>query len=165
MDSLDIKILKALQASGRKKNVELARDLGVAPSTMLERVRNLEERGLVQGYRAIINPEMLDLNVQAFISVIINRHEADYIRKFEEAVQQISYIRACYHLTGRFDYLLHVAARDLNHLGELIKSSITSLPVFGKLETFLVFSEVKPDKGWPIEEDILLRTDNKGRKK
>ncbi|RLC20730.1 MAG: Lrp/AsnC family transcriptional regulator [Deltaproteobacteria bacterium] len=165
MDSLDIKILKALQASGRKKNVELARDLGVAPSTMLERVRNLEERGLVQGYRAIINPEMLDLNVQAFISVIINRHEADYIRKFEEAVQQISYIRACYHLTGRFDYLLHVAARDLKHLGELIKSSITSLPVFGKLETFLVFSEVKPDKGWPIEEDLLLRTDSKGRKK
>ncbi|MCP4113639.1 MAG: Lrp/AsnC family transcriptional regulator [Desulfobacteraceae bacterium] len=153
MDNLDIKILKALQNSGRKKNTDLARDLGVAPSTMLERVRKLEEQGMIKGYRAIIDPEKLGLSVQAFISVILDRHETDCIRNFEEGIQGISCVKACYHLTGRFDYLLHVAVRDLNQLGELVKTRIASLPGFGKSETFLVFSEIKADQGWPIDND------------
>ncbi len=151
MDNLDIKILKALQDSGRKKNTDLARDLGVAPSTMLERVRRLEEQGMLKGYRAIIDPEKLGLSVQAFISVILDRHETDCIRNFEEGIRRISCVKACYHLTGRFDYLLHVVVRDLNQLGELVKTRIASLPGFGKSETFLVFSEIKADQGWPIE--------------
>jgi len=57
MDELDQIILKALQASGRKKNTDLARELGVAPSTMLERVRRLEYSGIVKGYRATIDPK------------------------------------------------------------------------------------------------------------
>ena len=153
MDSLDLKILKALQSSARKKNVELARDLGVAPSTMLERVRSLEERGLILGYRAMLNPEMLDLNVQAFISVALDRHESDVIRQFEEGIRNMPCVRACYHLAGRFDYLLHVAVHDLKQLGQLVKTGFASLPAFGKSETFLVFSEVKPDIGLPIDVD------------
>ena len=155
MDELDKKILKALQTEARKKNAELARELGVAPSTMLERVRRLEEGGVVQGYRATLDPKKLGLSVQAFITVTLYQHEAGDIRKFEKGVRRIPYIRACYHLTGRFDYLLHVAARDINQLGDLIKTQIASLPSFGKSETFLAFSEVKPDGGWPIEDDLF----------
>jgi len=162
MDELDQKILKALQASGRKKNADLARELGVAPSTMLERVRRLEDSGIVKGYRATIDPKMLGLNIQAFISVSLYRHDAENIRKFEEGVRRIHYVRACYHLTGRFDYLLHVAARDLTQLGALIKNEIASLPSFGKSETFLAFSEIKPDRGWPIEDDLFFSSDEKG---
>ena len=154
MDDLDKKILKALQNNGRKKNAELARELNVSPSTMLDRVRRIEENGIVRGYRAIIDPNRLGLTVQAFISVSLDRHVADYIRKFEEAIHIIPYIKACYHLTGRFDYLLHVAVRDLNQLGDLVKHSIASIPSIGKTETFLVFSEIKPDAGWPIEENV-----------
>jgi len=62
MDLLDLKILKALQSSGRKKNAELARELGTAPSTMMERIRRLEESGVLQGYRASIDPKKLGLD-------------------------------------------------------------------------------------------------------
>jgi Lrp/AsnC family leucine-responsive transcriptional regulator len=109
MDLLDSKILKALQASGRKKNAELARELGVAPSTMMERIRRLEESGVLQGYRASIDPQKLGVNIQAFISVTLSRHETEVIRQFEESIRKMPHIRACYHLTGRFDYLLHVS--------------------------------------------------------
>lgn len=154
MDDLDRGILVALQANAREKNVELARKLGVAPSTVLERVRRLEEHGLIQSYRGMINPAKLGLAIQAFVAVSLDRHEVDTIRKFEEGIQRISHVRVCYHLTGRFDYLLHVAARDLEQLGELIKNWIASIPGIGKVETFVIYSEVKPDEGWPIGEDL-----------
>jgi Lrp/AsnC family leucine-responsive transcriptional regulator len=158
MDDLDKNILLALQNSARKKNADLARELGVAPSTMLERVRRLEERGLVKGYRAMIDPRALGLKVQGFIAITLDQHQVGNIKSFEEGIQRIPFLRACYHLTGRFDYLLHMAVRDLDELGDLIKAHIASLPGVAKSETFLVLSEVKADGGWPIEDKLFNGT-------
>ena len=155
MDLLDLKILKALQTRGRMKNAELARELRVAPSTMMERIRRLEESGVLQGYRASIDPKKMGLNVQAFISVTLSRHETEVIRQFEDSIRKTPHIRACYHLSGRFDYLLHVFVADLDQLGKLVKERIAALPGFGKSETFLVFSEIKSDNGLPVSEDLL----------
>jgi len=152
MDKLNFKILRALQTNARKSNIELARKFNVAPSTMLERIRQLEKRGIVCGYRAIIDPTTLGLNIQGFVSVTLDRHDVDCIRKFEKGVQKILFVRGCYHVTGRFDYLLHVDAHSLSHLRELVKEKIASIKGIGKIETFLVFSEVKSEEGWPIEE-------------
>jgi DNA-binding Lrp family transcriptional regulator len=157
MDDLDRRILLALQTNARQKNVELARELTIAPSTVLERIRRLEENGLIQGYRGIINPIQLGFKIQAIVSVSLDRHEVDTIRKFEQGIQQISHVRACYHLTGRFDYLLHVTARDQEQLGDLIKNWIASIPGIGKVETSLILSEVKPDGGWPIGKDLSIK--------
>ncbi len=157
MDEVDLRILQALQSSARVKNAEIARELGMAPSTMLERIRRLEERGLVRGYRAIIEPRNVGLSIQAFIVVTLDRHDVDVIEKFETGIQEVPHVRACYHLTGRFDYLLHVAVEDLNRLGQLVKADIASIPGVGKSETFLIFSEIKPDEGWPIGDLINER--------
>lgn len=139
-----------LQGNARAKNIDMARELGVAQSTVLERVRRLEEQGLIRGYRAIIDPEKLGLTIQAFVSVTMQRHEAETIREFEEGVRKLHGVRACYHLTGRFDYLLHVAVKDLEDLGKLVKTEIAALDGYGKSETFVIFSEIKPDEGVPI---------------
>ena len=154
MDDLDKKILKTLQANARQKNVELARELGIAPSTALERVRRLEEQGLIQGYRGVVDPAGLGLTIQAFVAVSLDRHEVDTIRQFEEGIQRVPQARVCYHMAGRFDYLLLVAAADLEQLGELIKERIASIPGIGRVETFPIYSEVKPDQGWPIGQDL-----------
>jgi Lrp/AsnC family leucine-responsive transcriptional regulator len=151
MDDLDRRIVAALQANGRKSNAELARELGVAASTMLERLRRLEERHIIDGYRATVDPVALGLTVQGFICVTLDRHDVGYIQQFEQEIVGIPAVRACYHTTGRFDYMLHVAARDLTHLGELVKEQIAGITGIGKAETFLVLSEVKPDSGWPVE--------------
>ncbi len=157
MDNLDRKILLALQSNARKKNVELARELEIAPSTVLERIRRLEENGFIQSYRGVINPTKLGFKIQAIVTVSLDRHEVDVIRKFEQGIQQISHVRSCYHLTGRFDYLLHVTARDQEQLGYLIKNWIASIPGIGKVETSLVLSEVKPDEGLPIGKDLAIK--------
>jgi len=153
MDKLDKRTLKALQKNGRKSNADLARELQVAPSTMLERTRRLEEKGIIAGYKAEVSPEALGFGVQAYISVSLEHHDVEDIKKFESDIQVVDNVRACYHITGRFDYLLYVCANDLNHLGELIKTKIASITGIGKAETFLVLSETKKDQGWPISED------------
>jgi Lrp/AsnC family leucine-responsive transcriptional regulator len=152
MDKLDRNILLALQKDARVKNADLARQLGVAPSTMLERVRRLEERGYLNGFKAIVNPEKLGLDVQALISVSLGQHSTQTIRPFEQAVKSIPNIMTCYHVTGRFDYILQVVAKNLKELGLLVKEQIASLPGVGKTETFLVFSEIKNDNGYPLDE-------------
>lgn len=152
IDALDRKILKALQLDARRKNADLAKDLGVAPSTMLERVRRLENRGYIQSFRAIVNPEKLGFAVQALVSVSLTQHTTGTIRPFENAVKAIPYVLVCYHVTGRFDYIIHVVAKNLNHLGILVKEHIAAIEGVGRTETFLVFSEIKTDQGYPLDE-------------
>lgn len=149
-DDLDRRILKILQGNARKKATEIAKELGVAQSTLVERIRRLEEQGVITAYQTRVNPELVGLHVQAFISVTLNHHAAGNIHDFEEGIRSLPHIRACYHVTGRFDYVLHVAAADLKELGELVKTQIASLPAFGTSETYVVFSETKPDGGWPL---------------
>ncbi len=151
MDDLDLNILRALQNDGRRKNADLAREFGVAPSTMLERINRLEAKGHLQGYRAIVDPKSVGLRVQSFVAVSFVQLIADQIKNFERCVQALSNVRACYHVSGGFDYILHVMAIDLEHLGKLVKEQIAAIPGVGRTETFLVFSEIKADQGCPIE--------------
>jgi len=154
MDQTDLSILDALQQNARKKKSVLARELDMPATTLQERIRRLEKKGVIEGYRAAVNAEKLGLGVQAFIAVSLRHHESNSIRQFEKGIAGVPCIRSCYHLSGRFDYMLHVTVKDLNALGNLVKTEITTLPDFGKCETFLIFSEVQSNQGLPvIQED------------
>ena len=152
MDHTDRQILAVLQTRARIKKSELARELSIPATTLQERIRRLEEGGFIKDYRAIIDPEKLGFSIQAFVAISLDRHESSNIRDFEKNIKTIPNIKACYHLSGRFDYLLHVMARDLEELGELVKVRITSLPDFGRCETYLVFSEIESSGTWPLLE-------------
>ncbi|MCP4606980.1 MAG: Lrp/AsnC family transcriptional regulator [Proteobacteria bacterium] len=148
MDSLDRKIVELLQKQGRVTNVEMARMNDVAPSSMLERVRRLEERGVIKNYRAVLDPKALGYQVQAMVMLNLDRHQAGPIELFEERIRSVPEVKACYHLTGRYDYMVHLVVRDIDHLGELVKHSLGGLAGLEKQETFLVLSTVKDDEGY-----------------
>lgn len=143
MDAIDIQILTILQSRARIKKSEMARELDLPATTLQERIRRLEERGIIKNYKAVIDPEKIGLMVQAFVAVTLDCHESSEIRNFERGIKTIPNIKACYHLSGRFDYLLHLAAKDLQELGDLVKVKITALPDFGRCETYLSFSEIE----------------------
>ncbi len=151
MDKIDRHTLKSLQLDGRKKNSELAREAGLAPSTMLDRVKKLEEKQIIKGYRAVMDPEKLGLKAQGFACISLDRHRVKDIKTLEDQIKNIPNVRACYHITGRFDYFLHVVAPDIGDLGVLVKEKLATIPGMGKIETFIVYAEVKPDQGWPID--------------
>jgi Lrp/AsnC family leucine-responsive transcriptional regulator len=151
MDATDRKIIATLQENGRITNVELARLSNLAPSSMLERVRRLEERGIIGGYRAEINPKEIGYNVEAFVMIILDHHQATGIEDFESEIREVSEVRSCVHVAGRYDYVVHVAVRDIEHLGDLVKHRLGSLAGVEKQETFLVLSTVKQDEGYSLE--------------
>ena len=153
VDALDRRILIKLQRDGNVTNARLAQELGLSQSAMSERVRRLEQDGHITGYRALVNPASLGLGLQAFVAAELIGHQTECIASFERGVVALKDLRACYHITGRFDYLLHVAVADLEHLGRLIKNDIAAIPGVDKVETMLVFSEVKPDASWPISSE------------
>jgi len=155
LDKIDKHTLKALQKDGRKKNYELAKETGLAPSTMLDRVKKLEDKGIIKGYRAVMDPEKLGLKAQGFACISLDRHRVKDIEILENEIKNIPNVRACYHITGRFDYLLHVVAPRLADLGDLIKEKLATIPGMGKIETFIVYAEVKPDQGWPIDAALM----------
>jgi Lrp/AsnC family leucine-responsive transcriptional regulator len=151
LDHTDRQILESLQQNGRMSNVELARAAGRAPSSMLERVRRLEEKGIIRGYRAELDPRLLGYQVQAMVMINLARHQETRIEDFETGVAAIPEIKACYHVAGQYDYILHLAARDIDHLAELVKHRLGTLGGVEKQETFLVLSTVKEDQGYALE--------------
>ncbi|MBE0528924.1 MAG: Lrp/AsnC family transcriptional regulator [Thermoleophilia bacterium] len=153
MDTLDRRILIELQKDGSLTNAHLAELVGLSQSAMSERVRRLEFDGHITGYRALVSPTSLGLGLQAFLAAELVHHETACIEGFERGVVALPDVCACYHVAGRFDYLLRVAVRDLEHLGRLIKDDIAAIPGVDKVETMLVYSEVKPDAGWPVLEE------------
>jgi Lrp/AsnC family leucine-responsive transcriptional regulator len=151
MDSIDKKILETLQQRGRITNVELAKRNNLSPSSMLERVRRLEEKGAIKGYRADLDPAALGYRVQAMVLITLSRHQMGSIDTFEESIRAIREVGACYHLTGQYDYLVHLIVRDIDHLGVVIKHTIGKIAGVEKQETFLVLSTVKSNAGFSLE--------------
>jgi len=150
VDALDRQVLLALQADGRISNLALARSLGLSPSAMLGRVRRLERSGVIRGYRAVIDPAALDITVRAFVLARLREHSEQSIRSFEEGIQEVPGVRACYHVTGQFDMVVELAVRDLDHLSQLIRVDIARIPGVMNLETMLIMAESVADTGWPV---------------
>jgi Lrp/AsnC family leucine-responsive transcriptional regulator len=151
MDPIDRDIVAALQSNGRISNVELARLVDLAPSTTLERVRRLEERGVIRGYRALLDPQALGFGLQAMVMVNLGRHQAVPIEDFEAQIRAVPEVQSCYHLTGQYDYLLHVVARDIDHLRELVTQNLAAIRGVEKQETFLVLTTLKEDRGYSLD--------------
>jgi Lrp/AsnC family transcriptional regulator, leucine-responsive regulatory protein len=153
VDELDRDILRRLQQDGRQTNAALAEALALSPSATHERVRRLEREGQVRAYRADVEPGALGIGLQAFVTAQLSEHSREAIERFEQTVGDVPGVRSCYHVTGRFDYLLHIAVQDLEKLGRLIKTDIAAVPGVAKLETLLVLDVVKPDEGWPVQSE------------
>ena len=156
MDKIDRQILKVFQDNARIKKSEMARELDLPATTLQERIRRLEKKGIIKKYQVVVDPEMIGFSVQAFVAVTLDKHESSDIRNFEKSIKTIPNIKACYHSSGCFDYLLHLVARDLNQLGVLVKTGITSLPDFGRCETHLVFSEIETSNQWPFFDEQAM---------
>lgn len=151
MNQLDKNILETLQRQADISNKELAARNNLAESSMLNRVRNLKEKGIIKSYRAVIDPKAIGYTVQALIMIKLSQHQLQSIEQFEEHVLEIPEVKVGYHITGRYDYAIHVVLRDNDHLAKLIKNSLSKLPGIDRMETFLIFSSLKEDHGYSLD--------------
>ncbi len=141
LDSLDIKTLVLLCQRGRMTWAELAGQLGLSAPATADRVKRLEERGIITGYSALLNAEALGLGLTAFISVTLD--QPHHREGFLAAVQEAAEILECHHVTGDDDYLLKVRCRHTRALESLITDRLKAIKGVVKTRTLIVLSTVK----------------------
>lgn len=143
MDELDAAIVQALQRDARQTNRELARHLGIAPSTCLERVRLLRSRGVIRGYHAEIDPAALNRRVEAFVSIRLRPLNRDVIDSFKAILIKLPEVVAVHVLAGDEDLLAHVTARDLDHLHAFLIDRLSQPREVVTFRSQIVFQSVQ----------------------
>jgi DNA-binding Lrp family transcriptional regulator len=139
LDRIDFEILAALQKNARLSNKELAARVDLAPSSCLERVRRIQEKGALKGFHAAVDPHIVGVEVQALIAVRIRRHSRRLIEDFHQHASSLQEVVAIYHVAGANDFLVHVAVRDTEQLRDLVLDSFTTRTEIEHMETSLIF--------------------------
>ncbi len=139
LDSVDCDIIQILQGSGRISNKRLAERLGLAPSTTLERVRRLVDRKVIHGFHAEVDPGSLGIGLQAMIAVRLKDHSTEAVDAFSEEVLRQPEVLSLFHVSGRNDFLVHVAVRDADHLRELAMRALVDRLEVAQIDTSIIF--------------------------
>lgn len=145
LDRIDIGIVAALQKDGRLSNKELAAQVGLAPSSCLERVRRLRQRGVIRGFRAEVDPEALGVGIQAVIAIRLGDQSRAILERFLAEVPALPEVVTLFNLAGDVDYLLHVMVRDTDHLRDFVLEGLASRSEVAQYTTNLLFQEVRSD--------------------
>ncbi len=154
LDITDKKILAELQENGRISNTDLARRVGLSESPCLRRVRNLEDEGVIAGYSAVLDRRRLGFEMLAYVQVNLDqRLEAD-THAFVKAVRKSPWIVECVAISGTHDYLLIVAAKNIDDFGELTMKKLLRFPGVIDVTSNLVLASIKDNHGkinWPVK--------------
>ncbi|PZP49096.1 MAG: Lrp/AsnC family transcriptional regulator [Pseudopedobacter saltans] len=141
LDQVDFQILRILQENARMSNADLARELGMAPSGVLERVRKLEQKGAIEGYEVKINPAYIGQNLLAFISVKTSDiFGSDATGK---ALAKIPEIQEVHNITGEFCFLVKARVADSAALMDLMRNHMAKIKTIASTETIMVLETVK----------------------
>src|SRR4030095_16441956 len=144
LDAIDRKILHALQADGRATNVELAAQVHLSAPQCYRRVRALEEGGVIRGYLAQVDAEALDLAVTAYVSVSIAGDQFGRVREIEAQIRDYPQILECQSVSGDYDYLLKVVAKDLKSLSTFLTDRLMQVAGIDDVRSMICLEEVKP---------------------
>ncbi|CAI8828453.1 Lrp/AsnC family transcriptional regulator [Pseudomonas sp. P5_152] len=150
LDRTDKALLNALQGNARLTTAELADQVALTTSPCWRRVKILEESGVITGYQAILSPKALGYGVTAFVSVMMESHNQEMARTFEQRLLQIPEIVACHNVSGRYDFLLEVVAKDLESFGEFAREVLQTLPAVKEIYSSFSFKSVKPSRVIPV---------------
>jgi len=143
------KILRALQRNGRMSNVELSQAIGLSESPCFRRVKQLEEERVITGYSAILDQRRLGLEVTAFVQVDLEQGSEADTERFMQAVRNEDYIMECFAMSGEYDYLLKVVAKNIDHFGEISMQRILKFPGVKNIVSSFNLLEVKNSKVLP----------------
>lgn len=151
LDDTERRILAALQAQGRLPNVELADRIGLSESPTYRRVRQLEDAGVIRGYAALLDQRLLGLEVTAFVQVTMEKQPDAATEAFLARVADEPHIVECYAMSGSYDYLMKVVARNIDHFSELVMQRILKFPGVRNVESSFSLKEIKASRGLPVD--------------
>ena len=150
VDTIDRKIIEIIQTNGRISNVELAAQIHLSAPQCFRRVRALEARGVLRGYRAEVDPQALGFAVTAYVSVSIGGNDFDRVREIEAKMRAFPQILECFSVSGEDDYLLKVVSQDLKSLSNFLTDHLMQVPGIDDVRSMICLEEIKPASPLPV---------------
>lgn len=155
IDDISLKILKILQKKARIPNVEVARQVGMAPSAVLERIRKLEKIGVIDGYEVRLNPERFGKSQVAFIHVHTGGNGKE--KSLVKSLAALPQVQEIHYVSGDDSYLLKVRETNTKALGRLVREQIAPLGGVVATRTSIVMNTFKETARIPIDDQALIR--------
>ncbi len=140
LDAYDHKILTEMRRNGRIAIADLAEKIGLSTTPCWRRVRRLQESGVIERYTAVIDPAVFNQNLDVFIEVSLDLHQA---KAFEEVVLERDEIVECYAITGGHDYILHIMVASIGAYDEFLREEFIHFPGVQQVKSHLALNPVK----------------------
>jgi DNA-binding Lrp family transcriptional regulator len=147
IDAIGERILRELSRNGRISNLDLAEMVGLSSSACLRRVQDLERRGVIAGYRAVIDRGKLGIGFTAYVTVGLSVHTRDAQQAFERAIARSPEVIECHNVTGAFEYILRVEAVDLAAFKYFHTEVLGTLPQVNAISSYVVMGSPKDLRG------------------
>jgi Lrp/AsnC family leucine-responsive transcriptional regulator len=147
LDETDIQILKTLQKDARESASHIAEKVNVSVPTVIERIRKLQENGVILGFQTAIDPSSIGLDVSAIITIISG--SSQYYKEVTIAAEETPEVVQCFSTTGNGSHMLYVVTKNSNTLEELLRK-IQSWPGVARTETQIILSSYKPGSTIPL---------------
>lgn len=152
MQKTDARILQELQTDSGQSIAEIADKVSLSTSACHRRIKALEDTGVIIGYSADLSARALGLRIQAFVEIRLSEQSQQSMERFEEAARRFEEILSCHLLSGDSDYMLRVAARDLDHFDRLHRDCLSQLPGVLSMKSSFSIREVKAWSGYPVSQ-------------
>jgi Lrp/AsnC family leucine-responsive transcriptional regulator len=145
-DRYNDRILLELTKNGRLPNSELADIIGLSPSACLRRVQELESSGLIKGYRAILDSELMGNSFIAYVGIGLNEHSTESQLAFEQAIKLADEVKECHNVTGSFEYLLRIETKDIKSFKLFHADILGVISQVSTITTHVVMDSPKDDR-------------------
>ena len=150
LDTIDLRILNALQEDGRLTNQELADRVGLSPSPCLRWVRRLERDGFIRAYRAVLDRESVGLGLTVFVDIKVEKHSRDNAKALQDALAAMPEVVACHMVSGTADFIAEIVVPNLKAYERLLTEKLLTLPMIGDIRSNFALARVKSDAALPL---------------
>lgn len=154
MDRADLALLEALQADSSLSISELAEIVVLSSSACHRRIKVLEQTGVIAGYSARLEPRQLGLSVEVFVEITLTSQSREAMDRFERSVCDFDEILECHLMSGAADYLLRIAARDLDQYDRVHRDCLARLPGVSSMRSSFSLRRIKRMRGYPVRSAI-----------
>ena len=148
LDKKDCQILEILQKNAKANSKEIALRVGLSVTPVYERIKRLENAGIIKQYTAVLDKEKIGLELSVFCQVSLQAHTKPMIERFENALKKMPEVLEAYHIAGNFDYLLKVVVHDSKQYHHFVIETLSKLDMVSNVQSNFVMYETKEKSGY-----------------
>ena len=150
----DLEILKLLQSDARMSTAAIAEKVNLSQSPCWRRISSYEESGLIKRKVHILDREKLGMDLVVFATIKLISSQGRALDEFEEAVKDLPEVAECYTMTGIFDYMLKIIAKDIRHYEKFVRNYLVQLPNIDELNSHIAVTEIKDTTELPLDTQV-----------